>query len=151
MTQKASGTPPRARSRARQAAMQALYQWQLTGQSAADIEAQFFREENMRTTDIEFFQELLHAIPDKLQTLDAQLVPLLDRPIDKVDPVERAILRIGTFELNFRPDIPWRVIINEAVELAKGFGAEQSHKYINGVLDKIARRTRAAEIKASVS
>ena len=131
--------------------MQALYQWQLTGQSAADIEAQFFREENMRTTDIEFFQELLHAIPDKLQTLDAQLVPLLDRPIDKVDPVERAILRIGTFELNFRPDIPWRVIINEAVELAKGFGAEQSHKYINGVLDKIARRTRAAEIKASVS
>ena len=131
--------------------MQALYQWQLTGQSAADIEAQFFREENMRTTDIEFFQELLHAIPDKLQTLDAQLVPLLDRPIDKVDPVERAILRIGTFELNFRPDIPWRVIINEAVELAKGFGAEQSHKYINGVLDKIARRTRAAEIRASVS
>lgn len=131
--------------------MQALYQWQLTGQSAADIEAQFFREENMRTTDIGFFQELLHAIPDKLQTLDAQLVPLLDRPIDRVDPVERAILRIGTFELNFRPDIPWRVIINEAVELAKGFGAEQSHKYINGVLDKIARRTRAAEIEANVS
>ena len=131
--------------------MQALYQWQLTGQSAADIEAQFFREENMRTTDIGFFKELLHAIPDKLQTLDAQLLPLLDRPIDKVDPVERAILRIGTFELNFRPDVPWRVVINEAVELAKGFGAEQSHKYINGVLDKIARRARAEEIEAKVS
>ena len=129
--------------------MQALYQRQLTGQSAADIEAQFFKQENMRKTDVPFFQELLHAIPDRISTLDGQLVPLLDRPIDRVDPVERAILRIGTFELNFRPDIPCRVIINEAVELAKGFGAEQSHKYINGVLDRVARRTRAAEMEAS--
>ncbi|MBW6477571.1 MAG: transcription antitermination factor NusB, partial [Chromatiales bacterium] len=145
----------RARSLARQRALQALYQWELTGQSLGDIEKQFMeidvdREEDdpqMKGVESGYFSELLHGIPAMLTELDALTAPLLDRPIAQLDPIERVILRIGSFELKQRIDIPYRVVINESVELAKLFGAEQGHKYVNGILDKLSQSLRATEIK----
>ena len=135
------------RSRARRLAMQALYQWQMTGQNVADIEAQFLAEQDMSGAEIPYFQELLHEVPARLDELDEALAPLLSRDLQQVDPVERAVLRIGAYELSARPDVPYRVVINEAVNLAKRFGAEQGHRFINGVLDKLARRLRQAETR----
>ncbi len=141
----------RARSLARQRALQALYQWQMTGQDLADIDRQFMEEQDMKKVEIKYFQELLHQIPQNLNELDSLCGEVLDRGIEQVDPVERAILRIGTYELKHRIDIPYRVVINEAVELAKVFGAEQGHKYINGILDKVAQKVRTIEINAARS
>ena len=138
----------RARSLARERAMQALYQWQLTGQELAAIEQQFLDEQDMKDVDKKYFKELLHGVPKQIDEFDALCDELLSRPIGQVDPVERAILRIGLYELKQRLDIPYRVVINEAVELAKSFGAEQGHKFINGTLDKAAKSLRAVEIKA---
>ena len=136
------------RTRARRSALQALYQWQLGGQDLREIEVQFFQEQDMRKVDTDYFRELLHRIPATLSDLDARLTPLLDRPLKQIDPVERAILRIGAYELNSHLEIPWRAVINEAVELAKMFGAEQGHKYVDSVLDRLARDLRAVEIAA---
>ncbi|RJQ47537.1 MAG: transcription antitermination factor NusB [Gammaproteobacteria bacterium] len=136
----------RARSRARQLALQALYQWHVTRQDSAEISAQFAAEQDLRQAEVEYFQELLKNIALHHAELDALYAPLLDRPLDEVDPVECAILRIGAYELQHRPDIPYRVVINEALELAKLFGSAHSHKYINGILDKLARQLRAAEL-----
>ncbi len=135
------------RSRARHHAVQALYQWQMAGGNLAEIEEQFLSDESVTTFDLEYFKEILHGIPQHLGALDAQLAPLLSRSIESVDPVERAILRLGAYELTHRPEIPYRVVINECVELAKVFGAEQSHRFINGVLDKLAQGARGGEIK----
>lgn len=137
----------KARSRARQRALQALYQWQINADNLAEIESQFLAEREMGKADLDFFHELLHAIPAQLDELDALIEPRLDRPLVQVDYVERAILRIGCYELRHRPETPYRVVINEAVELAKIFGGEQGHKYVNSVLDKLARQLRAAEIR----
>lgn len=127
--------------------MQALYQWDMAAQNLADIETQFREEHQLTNTDLAYFSELLHQVPARLDELDAELERYLDRALRYLDPVERAILRIGAYELAQRIDVPYRVVINEAVELCKVFGAEQSHKYINGVLDKLARNNpfRAAE------
>ena len=133
------------RSRARQYALQALYQWQMTGQNVGEVEGQFMEDEEMAQTDVGLFVALLRGVPGRLNELDTAIGPLLDRPIEQVDPVERAVLRIGTYELMEHLDIPYRVVINEAVELAKLFGAEQGHRYVNGVLDKLAQRLRAGE------
>lgn len=141
----------RARSLARQRAMQALYQWQLTGQNPVDIERQFMEEQDMKKVDSKYFQELLIGIPQQLAELDGYSREVLDRSIDQVDPIERAILRIGIYELKNRIDIPYRVVINEAVELAKTFGAEQGHRYINGILDKLAKQLRSVEVNAARS
>jgi N utilization substance protein B len=141
----------RARSLARQRAMQALYQWQMTGQNPLDIERQFMEEQDMKKVDTKYFQELLNTIPQQLDELDGYSAAVLDRGIEQVDPIERAILRIGVYELKHRIDIPYRVVINEAVELAKTFGAEQGHRYINGILDKIAQQLRAIEVNAARS
>jgi N utilization substance protein B len=137
-----------ARSKARRFAVQALYQWQMAGQDLNDIEAQFLSEMPVRKVDVAYFQELLHRIPARVDELDALLAGHLDRSIDELDPVERAVLRLGVYELAERLDIPFRVVINEAVELAKVFGAEQSHRYINGVLDKLAAQLRTIEVAA---
>ncbi len=131
---------PKARTAARQRVLQALYQWHLTGQDIQTIEAQFLEEPGMRKTDLSYFKKLLHHIPQQVNKLDTALTPFLDRTLNQLDPVELAILRIGCYELKFCLDIPFKVVINEAVELAKKFGAEQSHKYINGILDKLAHR-----------
>jgi N utilization substance protein B len=138
----------RERSNARRRALQALYQWQLTAQNLGDIETQFLQEEDMAKTDLDYFRELLHEIPRHITELEAHCLPHVTRPMDQVDPVERAALLIGLYELQYRLDVPYRVAINEAVELAKSFGAEQGHKFVNGLLDKVAKQLRAAEFKA---
>jgi N utilization substance protein B len=189
------------RTLARRCAVQAIYQWQLSGSNLADIERQFLAdlsearilfhryrggqrlseaEQDMlqellerycRTKPQEaaddqdesqdlpalvaeccppeihgdYFKELLHAVPRELDRIDAAIGEFSDRPVPEIDPVERAILRLGAYELLFRPDLPYRVAVNEAINLAKCFGATQSHKFVNGILDRVARRHRAAE------
>jgi N utilization substance protein B len=137
------------RSQARSHAVQALYQWQITGDNIAGIVNQFLADNPTSEFDVGYFRELLSGVTGNLTRLDAALAPHLDRAINSVDPVERAVLRLGVFELADKPEIPYKVVINEAVELAKIYGAEQSHKYINGVLDKVAQDLRAFEIKAA--
>lgn len=135
------------RHRARRAAVQALYQWQLTNGSPEDIEDHFILDHDMHEVDVEYFHYLVREIPSRLHELDDHLLPYLDRPIDDVDPVERAILRIGAYEFEFHPEVPYRVILNEAVELAKTFGAEHGHRYVNAVLDKVSNDLRKDEKK----
>ncbi|MDD5578731.1 MAG: transcription antitermination factor NusB [Methylobacter sp.] len=137
-----------ARTNARKAAVQALYQWQMTGQNLGEIELQFLEEERLKDAQKSYFTELFHGIPKNLEALDQALTEFVDRPVDLIDPVERAILRIGAYELLHRLDMPYRVILNESINLAKCFGADGSHKYVNGILDKIAQKKRAVEIKA---
>ena len=135
----------RARSVARKLAMQALYQWQMTQQSAPEIKQQFLESEDSAGVDREHFEELVGKCIAQHDELGAALAPFLDRPLDQLDPVETAILMIGMFELQQRVDIPYRVVINEAVDLCKRFGATDAHKYVNAVLDRAARELRAAE------
>ncbi|MET0070465.1 MAG: transcription antitermination factor NusB [Candidatus Thiodiazotropha sp.] len=134
------------RSQARKHAVQAIYQWQMAGQDVADIINQFLEEQDLGSFEIPYFQELMKGVPGHLGELDELLKPTLDRAIESVDPVERAILRLGAYELSHKPEVPYRVVINEAVELAKVFGAEQGHKFVNGVLDQVAKKVRAAEV-----
>ena len=135
----------RARSVARKLCMQALYQWQMTRQSAAEIEQQFLESEDSAGVDAEYFSELLTGCIARHEAISATLAPFLDRPLAQLDPVETAILMIGIFELQQRLDVPYRVVINEAVDLCKRFGATDAHKYVNAVLDRAARELRTAE------
>jgi N utilization substance protein B len=135
----------RARSIARKLAMQALYQWQLTQQTANEIKKQFLESEDSAGVDREHFEELVSGCIAKHEELAAALKPFIDRPLDQLDPVETAILMIGMYELQQRVDIPYRVVINEAVDLCKRFGATDAHKYVNAVLDRAARELRSAE------
>jgi N utilization substance protein B len=135
------------RHQARQAAVQAIYQWQLTQQPPSEIEDHFSLDHELHDVDRDFFHHLVTEIPSHLHELDDHLTPYLDRELEEIDPVERAILRIGAYELEFHPEIPYKVILNEAVELAKTFGAEHGYKYVNAVLDQVARKLRAAEIQ----
>jgi len=137
-----------AKTKARECAVQALYQWQLTGQNLSIIERQFFEDDRLKNAQKSYFIEMLRSIPKNLDKIDAALVNFVDREVEEIDPVERAILRIGAYELIHKTDVPYRVVINEGVELAKSFGAEGSHKYVNGVLDKVAQVQRKAEIDA---
>ena len=136
---------PGPRSWARRCAAQAIYEWQMTGQLPSQIAAQFIADEDLHKADPDFFRELVHQVPARLADIDAALQPFLDRSLAQVDPVERAILRIGGYELLQHPELACRIVINEAVELAKLFGAEQGHRYVNGVLDRLARSMRVAE------
>lgn len=138
----------RRRSRSRSLAVQALYQWQMAGQDVAEIIGQFLTEQADQAFDEKYFDELVRGVPARLDALDEALGSCIDRDLDAVDPVERAILRLGAFELIEHPEIPYRVVINEAVELAKTFGAEKGHRYVNGVLDKAARALRPLEATA---
>lgn len=133
------------RTRARRLAMQALYQWDMSGNNLSDIEKQFIEEEGFDKADADYFNELLHKVPAMLDEVEEAFTPYLDRPIKEIDPVERAVLRMASYELLTRIDVPYKIIINEAVNLTKKFGAEQAHKYINGVLDQTARALRAVE------
>ncbi len=136
----------RERTMSRRRAVQAIYQWQEAGQDIADIDEQFMTEQDMSRADVAYFQELLHKVPRYIDELDSCLVPYLDREIDELDSIERAVLRIGAYELKYRIDVPYRVVINEAVQSAKVYGADQSHKYVNGILDKVATVLRKKEI-----
>lgn len=136
------------RRNARSFALQALYQWTLAGQAPHEIEAQFRVDNDMSNTDTQLFAELLRGVTGAHRDLDEAFRPFLDRPLDDLDPVELNVLRIGAYELVHRLQVPYRVAINESVELAKVFGATESHKYVNGILDKLAQRVRAAEVRA---
>ena len=138
----------RQRSRSRSLAIQALYQWQMAGQDVGAIINHFMLEQDGKKFDSDYFSELVRAVPARIDELDNALEPCVDRALDAVDPVERAILRLGAYELIEHPEIPYRVVINEAVELAKTFGAEKGHRYVNGVLDKAARAIRPLETAA---
>jgi N utilization substance protein B len=135
----------RARSQARKLAMQALYQWQMTGYEANDLVKQFVEGEEFIGADREYFEELLRGSIAQRQEIFTGIEPFIDRPVDQLDPVETAILMLGMFELRSRLDVPYRVVINEAVDLAKRFGATDAHKYVNAVLDRAAKELRAAE------
>ncbi len=137
------------RHKARRAAVQALYQWQLTGQAPADIENHFILGHEMQDVDVEYFHHLVSEVPLHCLALDDHISPHLDRKVSEVDPVELACLRLGAFEFQFHPEIPYRVILNEAVELAKTFGAEHGHKYVNAILDKVAQKLRPQELRAT--
>jgi len=136
------------RHKSRRAAVQALYQWHLTGQSPGEIENHFILGHEMEDVDIEYFHHLVCEIPLHCHALDDRIAPYLDRKIEEVDPVELACLRLGAYEIEFHPEIPYKVVLNEAVELAKTFGAEHGHKYVNAILDKIAHKLRPHELAA---
>ncbi|WP_027849204.1 transcription antitermination factor NusB [Marinospirillum minutulum] len=158
-----TGKPSRsvARSAARQLTMQALYQWQVSGNDMLQVETHIraaLPDDNLepyeditevlKLADLAYFHEITQAVPRQAEALDASFAPFLDRRVNELDPIELAILRLGAYELSQRLDVPYRVIINEAVELAKRFGGTASHKYINGILDKLAQRARIVEIQA---
>ncbi|HEY4556173.1 MAG TPA: transcription antitermination factor NusB [Lysobacter sp.] len=142
------GIDPVARSRARRRALQAVYAWQLSGSGVRDVIAQFAHEQAKEAADLEYFEDLVRGVDANHEALDEALQPFLDRDIEQVDPVERAALRIATYELRMRPDVPYRVVINEAIESVKRFGAEHGHTYVNGVLDRAAAQWRAVEVGA---
>lgn len=133
------------RRKARHFGLQALYQWTLSDASLVDIDAEFRVDNDFRHTDGEYFQALLRGVMEDVESLEALFSPLLDRALDDLDPIERNLLRMGTFELKERIDVPYKVVINEAVSLAKKFGATESHRYINGILDKVASELRTVE------
>jgi len=134
VTNRAGGS----RRLARRAALQGLYQWQATGQGAEEIVGQFEQERTFERLDEEFFRLLVQGVINHVRELDTALESHIDRPFSQVDPVERAVLRIAAFELIHCSEVPWRVVINESIELARTFGAEQGHRFVNGVLDKLA-------------
>ena len=137
-----SGGP---RSRARALAVQALYQWQVAGQDLAEIERQFFEDNDLSGFDMDLFRDLLHGVPAHIRELDQALGPWINRPLERSGPVERAVLRLGAYELLHHPSVPAPVIVNEAVELVKTFGPPEARRYVNGVLDRLAGRLRPAE------
>ncbi|NND56639.1 MAG: transcription antitermination factor NusB [Xanthomonadales bacterium] len=130
------------RRRARRRALQAIYQWQITGQDAGDILKQFRAAQEMTGVDEEHFESLVRGVSAGQKVLDEQLQPFLDRPFEQVDLMEQVVLRIGAFELLNCPEQPFRVVVDECVDLAHRFGSEQGHAYVNAVLDKAARAWR---------
>ena len=134
-----------ARAKARRLALQALYQWDLSGTDLKLIEQQFRESEEYPGVDEAYFHELLHQVPARLDAVEEGLVACMQIAWAELDPVERAVLRLASYELQSRPDIPYRVVINDAVNLAKKFGAEQAHKFVIGVLDQSARHLRPHE------
>jgi len=141
---------PTARRLAREYALQAIYQWQLADTPAHEIEADFLTTQVKRKTDRAYFSEILHTVIKQSAALDTEIeVFLTDRKITELDPIELAILRISAHELLNRPDVPWRVIINESLELTKKFGSTEGYKFVNGVLDKLARKLRPTETNTS--
>ena len=130
---------------ARRRALQALYQWCMTGQDATDIYQQFIDEQDMSRVDVDYFKTMLLAVIEQHETIDQRLSENLDRDISQIDPLELAVLRLGAYELLHRPELPYRVVLDEAVNLAKNFGSEQSPVYVNGVLDHCARDWRSEE------
>ena len=126
--------------------MQALYQWELTGQVGAGIEDSFLNDWCLEGVDQEYFKQLVQGILKYTAELDRVLEKCLDRDLASVDPIERSVLRIGTYELQFRPEIPVRVVLNEAIELARVFGAEEGYRFVNGVLDRCQKLCRGSEL-----
>ena len=140
----------RARIKARRNTVQALYGWFMTGKDVSDVIAEFESDEQkLAKTDVDYFKLLLRGTIKHNDELDLRIIDLLDRPVKELDAIERAILHIGCYELEHHLEIPWRIVVNESIELAKTFGAEGSHKYINSILDKVAKEIRSTEISSS--
>jgi transcription antitermination protein NusB len=137
-----------ARHHARKVLMQAVYQWQMTGAEFLDVVKEFREAGALKKADAEFFGEILGGVLRDTEELDGLLAPLLDRKVDDLDKVEMALLRLGAFELKNRIDVPFKVVIDEYVELAKTYGAEDSYKYVNGVLDTLSIDLRQLERRA---
>jgi len=145
MNQRPEGIDLAARSRARRRALQALYAWQMSGSSMKSVIEQFRHEQDMEVADLEYFEDLLRGVEKHVDAIDEALKPYIDRDVTQIDPIERAALRLAAYELKYRPDVPYRVIINEAIEVTKRFGADHGHSYVNGVLDKLAAELRTTE------
>ena len=143
------GIDPHARSRARRRALQAVYAWQLSAAPIAKVIEQFRSEQDMEVADLAYFEDLVRGVAEHRAQLDEQLQPFLDRGVEEVDAVERAVLRIAAYELLHRPDVPYRVVIDEALNTTKRFGAEHGHTYVNAVLDPAAVQWRSVEVQAA--
>ena len=141
------GIDPVLRGRARRRALQAIYAWQVAGGDAKQVIAQFAHEQAREIADLEYFEDLVRGTIGRVAQLDDALVPYLDREVAQVDPIERAALRIAAYELLHRPDVPYRVVLNEAIDSTKRFGSEHGHTYVNGVLDKAAVVLRGTEAR----
>jgi N utilization substance protein B len=141
------GMDPQLRKRARRRAVQAIYAWQMSGNDMASVLRDFAHEQDMEQADLDYFHALTRGVEVQCEALDEALAPLLDRTIEQVDPIERAILRLAAFELRNRPDVPYRVSLNEAIDLAKRFGSDQGHTFVNGVLDQAAKAWRGEEYR----
>lgn len=137
---------PVARHNARRYALQAMYQWQLAATPLSDIEAEFLRYHIDKKIDLPYFKELIHGIPQHQHDIDQKMKTYISRSLSEIDPVELAVLRIAIYELIHRLDVPYRVIINEALELTKKYGSIEGHKFVNGILDRVARELRQIEI-----
>ena len=136
---------PAARRKARELALQGVYSWQMSGNDVSGIELHLATTNNMAKVDMPYFQELFREVVKQVEHLDITMKPYLGRLPEELDPIEKAILRISTYELVSRIDVPYKVVINEGIELAKNFGAEESHKFVNGVLDKAVKTLRKHE------
>jgi N utilization substance protein B len=136
----------RGKRRARKFALQALYQWLMSGTDLHEIEAQFRTINNMDKVDGEYFCRLLYGIPTHVEALEASLLPYLDREINALNPIELTVLRIGSFELFHCPEIPYKVILDESVSLTKEFGSQEGYRYVNGVLNNLAKQVRSVEV-----
>ncbi len=146
--QRNGGMDPVARSRSRRRALQAVYAMQLSGANARDAISQLAHEQAKEVADLEYFEDLVRGVENHRRELDEALAPFLDRGIAEVDPIERAMLRIAAYELRHRIDVPYRVVIDEALKTVKRFGSEHGHTYVNGVLDHAAAEWRAAEVRS---
>lgn len=146
---RSDGIDPVLRSRARKRALQAIYAWQMNGGPVERVIEEFAHEQAREQADLAYFEDLMRGLVGHLAEIDSALGPFLDRPVEQIDPVERGVLRLAAYELRFRPDVPYRVVLNEAIETAKKFGADHGHTYVNGVLDKACADWRAAEFAAA--
>lgn len=135
---------PNMRHKARHFALQAIYQWQMTGDSAQEIEKQFLEDQPVSGSDLDYMHDLISGVIANYEQLDNTYAPFLSRPLKDLDQVDKAVLRLGTFELMFRQEVPYRVVINESIMLAKEFAEQDSHKFVNGVLDKVVRSLQKA-------
>ena len=142
---------PSRRGLARRLTVQVLYQWLVNETPAEEILRQFREDPGLGRADGSYFEELLRAITDDAVAVTQGFVPHLDRPLKELDPAERAILMVGTFEMMARPEVPWRVVVNESVNLTKLFGGvDESYKFVNGVLDRVAHAVRADQIRSGL-
>ena len=142
-----TGVDPVLRARARRRALQAVYAWQISGGNLQQRLAQFAHEQAHEVADLVYFEDLVRGVLAERAGLDAALAPYLDRTVEEVDAIERAVLRLAAYELLHRPDVPYRVVLNEAIEIAKRFGSEHGHTYVNGVLDQASAEWRVAEVQ----
>ncbi|AKO45006.1 transcription antitermination factor NusB [[Haemophilus] ducreyi] len=126
------------RRRARECVVQALYSWYISQNSIEEVELAFVTDQDMKGVDLPYFRKLLRGTALYVEAIDHDIRPYLDRMENDVDPIERTILRLATYELKYELDVPYKVVINEGIEVAKVFGSDDSHKYINGILDKLA-------------